>query len=138
MVKPVGALREAPLPRTDLVVSHQFNSDRLLNCYRRASNMATNNWEELQAQIIASAFEDEAFRAGVMDDPKAAIAAKFGVNLPAELDIQVHEDTATTTHLVLPATGKLDEAALQLTAGGWAPVSDSFSNPGGYPRDDGG
>ena len=52
--------------------------------------MATNSWEELQAQIIAQAVEDESFRAGVMDDPKLAIAAKFGVNLPAELDIQVH------------------------------------------------
>ena len=80
--------------------------------------MATNSWEELQAQIIANALEDEGFRTGVMDDPKAAIAAKFGVNLPAEFDIQVHEDTATTTHLVLPATGKLDEAALQFAPGG--------------------
>ena len=53
-----------------------------------------------------------------MDDPKAAIAAKFGVNLPAELEIKVHEDTATTTHLVLPATGKLREADLLLAAGG--------------------
>ena len=97
--------------------------------------MATNSWEELQAQIIARALEDEGFRTGVMDDPKAAIAATFGVNLPAELDIQVHEDTTTTTHLVLPATGKLDEAALQFAPGGWAPVPDSFSNPGGYPQD---
>ena len=84
--------------------------------------MAIISWEELQAQIIASALEDEAFRAGVMDDPKAAIAAKFGVNLPAELDIQVHEDTATSTHLVLPATGKLDEAALSFASGGRWPV----------------
>ena len=80
--------------------------------------MATNSWEELQAQIIAQALEDEGFRTGVMDDPKAAIAAKFVINLPAELDIQVHEDTATTTHLVLPATGKLREADLLLAAGG--------------------
>ena len=83
--------------------------------------MATNSWEELQAQIIAQALEDEGFRTGVMDDPKAAIAAKFGVNLPAELEIQVHEDTATTAHLVLPATGKLREADLLLAAGGDGP-----------------
>ena len=80
--------------------------------------MATNSWEELQAQIIARALEDEGFRTGVIDNPKTAIAAMFGVNLPAELDIQVHEDTATTTHLVLPATGKLDDATLQFAPGG--------------------
>ena len=97
--------------------------------------MATNSWEELQAQIIARALEDEGFRTGVIDNPKTAIAATFGVNLPAELDIQVHEDTATTTHLVLPATGKLDEAALQFTAGGRLPGGEEVTNPGGYPRD---
>ena len=91
--------------------------------------MATNTWEELQAQIIAQALEDEGFRTGVMDDPKAAIAAKFGVNLPAELDIQVHEDTATTAHLVLPATGKLDEAALSFASGGTGPTG---SDPMGH------
>ena len=99
--------------------------------------MATNSWEELQAQIVANALEDEAFRAGVMDDPKAAIATKFGVNLPAELDIQVHEDTATTTHLVLPATGKLDEAALQFAPGGNGGVYrhelGQNMNPNSYP-----
>ena len=83
--------------------------------------MATNNWEELLAQIIAKSAEDEGFRAGVMDDPKTAIAEKFGVALPADLDIQVHEDTATTTHLVLPATGKLSEADLVSAAGGSKP-----------------
>ena len=96
--------------------------------------MATNNWEELQAQIIAKAGEDETFRAGVMDDPKAAIAAKFGLDLPADLEIQVHEDTVTTTHLVLPATGKLDEAELQFAAGGWLPPGDH--DPSGTPPDD--
>ena len=97
--------------------------------------MPTNGWKEIQAQIISRAMEDEGFRAGVIADPKAAIAAKFGVNLPAELDIQVHEETATTAHLVLPATGKLDEAALQFAAGGHQPVGDQHSNPGGYPQD---
>ena len=94
--------------------------------------MATNSWEELQAQIIAQALEDEGFRTGVIDNAKAAIAAKFGVNLPAELDIQVHEDTATTAHLVLPAAGKLDETALQFAFGGWAPGGvDADGNPAG-------
>ena len=98
--------------------------------------MAPNSWEELQARIIARAMEDEGFRAGVMDDPKAAIAAKFGVALPSDLDLQVHEDTATTAHLVLPSTGKLSEAALISAAGGSTPGEEHvvplpFSPPDG-------
>lgn len=92
--------------------------------------MADNSWKELEAQIIASAAEDEGFRAGIINDPKAAIATRFGVNLPAELDIQVHEDTLTTTHLVLPSTGKLDEAALEFANGGDGPpdIDDRIYN----------
>ena len=89
--------------------------------------MAANSWQELQAQIIARAAVDEGFRAGVIDDPKTAIATKLGVNLPADLDIQVHEETATTTHLVLPATGKLREADLLLAAGGNDPRPGAMS-----------
>jgi len=85
--------------------------------------MAANSWQELKAQIIAKAMEDEGFRAGIMDDPRAAIAYKLGVNLPAGLDIQVHEDTPTTAHLVLPPTGKLDETDLQFASGGGDPSS---------------
>ena len=84
--------------------------------------MATNSWEELQAKIIATGrWKTRAFEPGLLITRKQRLLTKFGVNLPAELDIQVHEDTATTTHLVLPATGKLDEDRPPVRCWGKAP-----------------
>ena len=77
--------------------------------------------ENLQTQITARAVADGGFRARLIGDPRTAITEEFGVNLPSDLDLQVHEDTATTAHLVLPPTGRLSEVDLVSAAGGSAP-----------------
>ena len=52
--------------------------------------------------IIMKAWEDEAFKQRLLANPKAAIEGALGVTLPEEVQIFVHEQTATTIHLVLP------------------------------------
>jgi len=51
--------------------------------------------------------EDSEFRARLLASPKDAIEQEFGVTLPADHEIHVHEETYNSTHVVLPPPGKL-------------------------------
>ena len=73
---------------------------------------------ELRDRILDRVVEDEEFRASLIADPKAAIASEVGVTIPDGFDVVVHEDSATTAHLVLPPTPKLTDADLKSAAGG--------------------
>ncbi|MCY4441691.1 MAG: NHLP leader peptide family RiPP precursor, partial [Deltaproteobacteria bacterium] len=59
------------------------------------------------------------FRARLIADPKAAISSEIGVAMPDGFDVAVHEDSATTAHLVLSPSPKLSEAELETVAGGF-------------------
>ncbi len=75
--------------------------------------------QEMQARIVGKANADADFRARLRSDPKGAIAQELGVTIPASLSIEVHEESATTAHLVLPPASKLSEGELQAVAGGF-------------------
>ena len=73
---------------------------------------------EMKDRILTRAAEDGEFRSRLIADPKAAISAEIGTTIPEGFDIVVHEDGATTTHLVLPPSPALTEAELETVAGG--------------------
>ena len=74
---------------------------------------------EMKTQLLTKAAEDGDFRAHLIADPKAAISAELGRTIPEGFDIEVHEDGATTAHLVLPPSPELTEVELETVAGGW-------------------
>ncbi len=74
--------------------------------------------EEMRAELIGRAARDEGFRAQLIDDPKTAIKDALGIDVPESVSVAVHEDTATTAHLVLPPAANLSEAELQSVAAG--------------------
>ena len=74
--------------------------------------------KELEARIVAKANRDDDFRAKLRSDPKGAIGQELGVTIPDALSVKVHEETATTAHLVLPMSEKLTERDLQAVEGG--------------------
>ena len=80
----------------------------------------------LRQQLIEKATADREFRNQLMMDPKTAIEAEIGVTVPSEFNIEVHEDTATTSHLILPPAAQLGEADLEQAAGG---IDWSFTPP---------
>ena len=83
--------------------------------------MATQTVSEMKARILARATEDDQFRAELVRDPKAVISSELGVLIPENFAIQVHEDNATTAHMVLPLSDRLTEEDLAQVAGGnWA------------------
>jgi len=73
---------------------------------------------ELKARILRKAEDDGEFRARLIADPKAAISSEIGVAVPDGFDVAVHEDSATTAHLVLPPSPQLSEAELAQVSGG--------------------
>ena len=82
---------------------------------------------ELKTQILSKAADDGDFRARLIADPKAVISAETGQTIPDGFDVVVHEDSATTAHLVLSPSPKLTEAELEKVVGGvfiWMYVSD--------------
>ena len=73
---------------------------------------------EMKTKILSKADEDNDFRARLIADPSAAISAETGVTIPEGFNVVVHEDSATTAHLVLPPSPALTEAELAKVAGG--------------------
>ena len=73
---------------------------------------------EMRDHILGKAAEDAEFRARLVADPKAALNEEFGVDMPDNFAISVHEDSSTHVNLVLPQTDQLDPAALEEVSGG--------------------
>ena len=85
---------------------------------------------ELRDRILCKAAEDNDFRALLIADPKAVISTETGQTIPDGFEVVVHEDSATTAHLVLPPSPKLTEAEMKSVAGGvgyadWNPFPPS-------------
>lgn len=59
-------------------------------------------YEELRAELIDKAIEDESFRMRLIEDPKAVIQDALGITVPESVTIAVHEESVTEAHLVLP------------------------------------
>lgn len=79
--------------------------------------MATTTMSEMKAHLVAKADESEDFRMRLVADPRSVISAEFGLSIPDGFDIRVHEDSATTAHMVLPMTDRLtDEELAQIAA----------------------
>ena len=73
---------------------------------------------EMRQELVDKAAADDSFRHQLASDPKAAIQAALGVEVPDAVSIEVHEENATTAHLVLPPMASLDDADLEAVAGG--------------------
>ena len=80
--------------------------------------MATKTMSEMKAHIAAKAVDDAGFRESLIADPRTVISTEFGVDIPEEFAIQVHEDSYTTAHLTLPPSDGLTEQDLERVAGG--------------------
>lgn len=93
--------------------------------------------KDLETAVILRAWKDDAFRRELLANPKAAIAKVTGKPLPDDLQVVVHEETAKTLHLCLPAKpaptagAELADEELEAVAGG---ASDTYSSCKGARR----
>ncbi len=74
--------------------------------------------EEMRRHLTEKASEDVDFRRQLVADPKGAIHQEFGIDIPDNIDIKVHESDMRTLHLALPAGPDLDEEQLEAIAAG--------------------
>lgn len=80
--------------------------------------MATMTVSEMKAYLVDKAGESEDFRARLVADPRSVISEEFGLSIPERFNLRVHEDSATTAHMVLPMTDRLTEEELAEIAAG--------------------
>ena len=82
-----------------------------------STNTRISSVREMRESLIGKASEDLEFRARLTTDPRAAVHEALGVEIPEWLNVQVHEETADTAHLVLPPSAALDEQTLAQAQG---------------------
>ncbi len=77
--------------------------------------------QKLESNLVAKAWQDEAFKQQLMSAPKSVIA-EAGLSLPDDIKVEVIEETNQTFYLVLPQPPSqiedLSEAELEFVAGG--------------------
>lgn len=73
------------------------------------------------SRVIQKTLADDAFKARLLENPKAGIKEATGEDMPDALTIYFHEDTSTIKYLVIPAdptNEELSDSQLELVAGG--------------------
>ena len=77
---------------------------------------------DFEANLITKAWQDEAFKQQLMNDPIAVYESELGRKAPDNIEIKVLEETSDTTYLVIPkkpeASEELSEESLESVAGG--------------------
>ena len=79
--------------------------------------------QEMRTRVLDKATNDAAYRARLIEDPRAAIGDELGVPVPDSLTIRVHEEDAASVHLVLPPSSRLRDPDLEAVAAG-GPMGD--------------
>ena len=90
---------------------------------------AKTHWE-MRQELVEKAAADDGFRSQLVNDPKAAIKDALGIELPDSVSVEVHEESATAAHLVLPLSPGLTEADLEGIAAGHS--RGNFYTGGGW------
>jgi len=65
---------------------------------------------EVERRLVERSLEDDAFRQGLLEDPRAAVQEELGIQLSAEVQVRVVEETADTIYPVLPSASAAGEA----------------------------
>ena len=87
------------------------------------------------AALFAACWKDEALKARFMSDPKAVLA-EHGIDVPANMNVNVVENTDNTVHITMPmapaSAADLSDEELSNAAGGFTySTHANIANVGG-------
>ena len=74
--------------------------------------------DSMMEKLLAKVAEDTDFRGRLLADPGSALKETFGIEVPDDFKVVIHEDDVRTAHLVLPSSAELTDVQLQEAAGG--------------------
>jgi hypothetical protein len=96
---------------------------------------------DLERRLIERSLQDESFRQRLLKDPRATVEQELGAQLPADMQVQVVEETVDTIYLVLPEVspagegGEISDLDLETVAGGVSAGCPSITDdPGECPQ----
>ena len=79
------------------------------------------------AKVFAACWKDEALKARFLSDPKAVLA-EYGIDVPANLNVNVVENSSNTMHITIPVSPPsaedLTDEELASAAGGAGGIMD--------------
>ena len=74
--------------------------------------------EDMRRHLTEKAVENLEFRQQLVADPKTVIQQEFGVTIPDNVNVVVHESDMQTVHLALPPNPVMDEEQLEAISAG--------------------
>ena len=74
--------------------------------------------EDMRRHLTDKAVENLEFRQQLLADPKSVIQEEFGVTIPDNINVVVHESDMQTVHLALPPNPVMDEEQLEAISAG--------------------
>ncbi len=80
--------------------------------------MAWKSAEDMRTHLYEKAFANPAFRAQLVADPKSVVKQEFGITVPDNIEIKMHESDMSTVHLALPPNPVLEDQQLEAISAG--------------------
>lgn len=93
--------------------------------------MTPEEWEKKWTRAITRAWTDNSFKERLLTNPKDALK-EVGVQVPANVDVKIAEESPTVMNLTLPAkpAGAVSERELEnATGGSFTLVARQYSSP---------
>ena len=75
------------------------------------------SFAEIREEVVNKAGENPEFRARLLANPQDAIKETTGIEVPADVELFVHEESANSQHLVLPRSAQLSDSQLSSVSG---------------------